>query len=89
MATFYGTLTGKGNQLTATGTKNSGIEASVQSWHGSVTMELDHDPDGIWLTVFVDDQGSSKSGKMVFHGSIYEFKERFDNTKYAPVNWGI
>ena len=52
-------------------------------------MELDEDPDGIWLTVFVDDQGSSKGGKMVFHGSIYEFKERFDSTKYAPVNWGI
>lgn len=89
MATFYGTLKGRGNQLTATGTKSSGIEASVQSWHGSVTMELDHDPDGIWLTVFVDDMGSSNRGNMVFHGSIYDFKERFDSTKYAPVNWGI
>ena len=52
-------------------------------------MELDHDPDGIWLTVFVDDMGSSNRGNMVFHGSIYDFKERFDSTKYAPVNWGI
>ena len=89
MATFYGTLNGRGKEVTKTGTKDSGISASVQSWHGSVTMELDHDPDGIWLTVFVDDQGSSNKGKMVFHGSIYEFKERFDSTKYAPVNWGV
>ena len=47
MATFYGQVKGNGKtNATRQGSEASGITASVQSWKGSLTVEMTHDEDG-------------------------------------------
>ncbi len=71
MATYYGQV--KGNRdttATRTGSKNSGIRASVQSWNGSVITSLYNGKIEIEIS-----KDSSFYGKMVFSGSIEELEK--------------
>lgn len=78
MSKYYGTLRGSAKNIaTRRGTAASGITASVQSWHGSVTMHLE---DGIdettkpRITILIDSEGSSTNGTIEFFGTIEELK---------------
>lgn len=42
MAHFFGRMTGKGDQVTRTGTKNSGITANVQGWGLGIIVDIQH-----------------------------------------------
>ena len=71
MATYYGQV--KGNRDTAatrTGSKNSGIKASVQSYSGSIIVSLYNGKCEIEIS-----KESSFYGKMVFSGTIQELEK--------------
>ena len=63
MATFYGQVKGNGKtNATRQGSKASGITASVQSYDGSLTIEMTHDDNGgLWVQVYAG-QGSKMYG---------------------------
>lgn len=71
MSKFYGQVEGSA-ETTASRRGFKSIKASVQSYYGSVIMELaDEDKEAV-LTIQVAD-GSSFSGETVFHGTMTEF----------------
>lgn len=43
MAALYGSLSNGRSESTKTGTKNSGIQAQLQTWEGAVRVRLEHD----------------------------------------------
>jgi hypothetical protein len=69
MALFYGQL--KGNRGTATrlGNSDSGIGASVQSWNGSVTVELSDDNGTAFCKIRVAG-GSAFGGHILWQGPV-------------------
>lgn len=93
MATFYGTV--KGNRETAatrTGSKDSGIRASVQSYKGSVITTLTERSDGtLMVDVEVNEQKSSFYGTKVFYGTFEEYKEvllnAWNNNDNRPIEF--
>lgn len=73
MATFYGQVKGSGKAAARTGSRNSHIEASVQSREGSIITELYYGAgDELRIDVMYS-TGSSMSGRMVFTGTVEEF----------------
>ena len=71
MATYYGQV--KGNATTTatrTGSKNSGIKASVQSYNGSIIVSLYNGKCEIEIS-----KESSFYGKKVFSGTIEELEK--------------
>lgn len=75
MAKFYGQVKGYG-RTTATRQGHNGIRSSVQSYDGSVIVELSYFPDKT-LNVMVEvAKGSGFSGKTVFDGTLDEFVRR-------------
>lgn len=74
MAEFYGTVTGRGSTRTATGTKDSGIRASVQSWNGSLITEMHHRPDGkLMVSVSYLPYSGSTMGELAYYGEFKDF----------------
>lgn len=71
MATYYGQVKGGGTAATRTGTKNSGIRASAQSYDGSVIVDMQ---DGKVSIEIAD--GSSFYGRTIFTGSIKELETK-------------
>ena len=79
MSTFYGCVQGNRGAATRTGSRCSGIEASVQSWNGSVITSLSYDhEDRLMVTVRVS-EGSSSYGITVFHGTFDEYIKKLQN----------
>lgn len=72
MSVFYGTLRGNRNAVTRTGSKNSGVEAAVQSWDGSVITRLDYIDDKLNVRINVAKGSSSYSNDCIFSGTIEE-----------------
>lgn len=71
MATYYGQVRGnRDTAATRTGSKNSGIKASVQSYSGSVIVSLYNGICEIAIS-----KESSFYGKMVFSGTIEELEK--------------
>ena len=82
MATFYGTV--KGNRETAatrTGSRDSGIRASVQSYKGSVITTLTErkDDGALMVEVAVSEGSEAFFGKTIFCGTFEEYKEILSN----------
>lgn len=67
MSTFYGTVSGAAaSKATRTGTRNSGITVSAQSWHGSLIVELDEQKDGTPVfTLYVADCSTDKASQAI------------------------
>ncbi len=75
MAAFYGTLKGKGDSIvTKTGTENTGITASVQSWDGSLITEMHHKPDGtLMVSVSYLPYSGASMGELAYYGTFADF----------------
>lgn len=71
MATYYGQVKGGGTAATRTGTKNSGIRVSAQSYDGSVIVDL---RDGKVSIETAKD--SSFYGRTIFTGTIEELETK-------------
>lgn len=76
MATFYGTLKGNHQVVTRTGSKASGINASVQSWQGSVITRMADAGTGTPFIEIEIAEGSASSGQTVFFGTIEELRNK-------------
>ena len=67
MAKFYGTIKGARDSVaTKTGTKNSGLRVSAQSWDGSVIVELWENQEGQAVFSFRFAEGSESAGGREF-----------------------
>lgn len=74
MATFYGQVKGNGKtNAMRQGSEASGITASVQSWKGSLTVEMTHDEDGGLRVQVYAGQGSKMYGTTIWRGGIDGF----------------
>lgn len=72
MATYYGQVLGnRETPATRTGSKQSGIQASVQSWDGSVILWL-REVDGENRLQIEVNKDSKFSGTRIFDGTIEE-----------------
>ncbi len=77
MAAFYGQLKGgRDTTSTKTGTKNSGIKASVQSWDGSLTTELYYNDEGELMVRLSTSDNSEMGGDTIFKGTLQELKNK-------------
>ena len=73
MAKFYGQVSGSASTTaTRRGSAKSGIKASVQSWDGSVIIELNENKDGETIVSVSFSNESSSYGREVFRGTISE-----------------
>ena len=77
MAKFYGTVTGNSSTATRTGSTQSGIRASVQSWEGSVITALSYNGDDLMLQVSWAEDSRATMGHHLFYGTLAEFVARF------------
>lgn len=78
MAHFYGQLKGQTKTpTTRTGSRRSGIAASIQSWKGSLTVELNqkYDTEPPILTIKAA-EGSKFGGETIFEGTIEELQKK-------------
>lgn len=77
MATFYGQVFGNGKtSASKTGSRNSGLRTSCQSYGGSVIVEVHETEDGkTWFEINVSDT-SSAHGRNVFIGDLDELCQR-------------
>ena len=79
MSALYGSLQGCRGEATRTGSKNSGIRASVQSWNGSLVSYMDLDENGKPVITLKTSEGSSGYGsETVFRGSLEELKAKLN-----------
>lgn len=77
MATFCGQLKGsRDTTSTKTGTKNSGIKASVQSWDGSITTALYYNDKGELIVNLSTSNNSAMGGDTIFNGTLQELKDK-------------
>ena len=79
MSKYYGQVAGAG-QTTASRRGFRNIMASVQSYDGSVIMELQEVDGETMLTVEIAD-GSSFSGDVKFYGTLKQFADLLDANK--------
>lgn len=74
MATFYVQVNGNGKtNATRQGSEASRITASVQSYDGSLTIEMTHDDNGGLRVQVYAGQGSKMYGRTVYRGGIDGF----------------
>ena len=74
MAEFYGTVTGRSSTRTATGTKDSGITASVQSWNGSLITEMHHRDNGdLMVSISYLPYSGASMGELAYYGTFKDF----------------
>ena len=75
MSTFYGQVEGcRETRATTTGSKNSGIKVSAQSYDGSVITRLIDDNGVTKVEIQISDD-SSFNGQGYFYGTIDELKK--------------
>ena len=76
MAKFYGTIKGARDSVaTKTGTRNSGVVASVQSWDGSLVVDVCENGGKAFFRVWIA-EGSSRTGEdLVLAGTFDELRE--------------
>ena len=79
MAAFYGTVKGNRGEASRTGSKDSGIETTAQSYDGSVNVRLCYGwsayTDPLMVEIRIA-EGSSAHGECVFSGTIDELREK-------------
>ena len=77
MSALYGSLQGCRGEATRTGSKNSGIRASVQSWNGSLVsyMDLDENEKPV-ITLKTSERSSGYGEEVIFRGSLEELKAK-------------
>lgn len=74
MTKFYGQVKGMSKTAAARcGSMESHIKASVQSYDGSITMELSYGDDGALRLTVEHAAGSKMGGDKVYDGSVDEF----------------
>lgn len=74
MAEYYGTLSGRGNTVTKTGTKATGITASVQSWNGSLITEMHHRDNGdLMVSISYLPYSGASMGELAYYGTFKDF----------------
>ena len=79
MATYYGTLRGTGRTtVTKTGTKNTGLTASVQTYKGSVIVSVYGELDGKPAFTIELADGSGASGQTAFYGTLDELRAKLE-----------
>ena len=71
MSHFYGQLQGSRGNATRCGSTTSGIEASVQSWTGSVTVNL-YERDDVNYAYIRVSEGSAFGGRTIWSGPLDE-----------------
>ena len=78
MAALYGTIKGKAGKASRLGTYESGIRATVQSWHGSLIVEMTRksSDDLPIVKLSINDSESSDIGTLVFMGTLDELKAK-------------
>lgn len=77
MSALYGSLQGCRGEATRTGSKNSGMRASVQSWNGSLVSYMDLDENDKPVITLKTSDGSSCIGfETIFRGSLEELKAK-------------
>ena len=81
MARYYGTLSGSGNtKVTKSGTRSTGICASVQSYEVSLSVWMhdnpDDDRDHLIDISYQMDKSTSSPSTQVFSGTVSELIER-------------
>lgn len=90
MATFYGQVFGNGRtSATRSGTYDSGLRTSAQSFKGSVIVELTQpeDEDGnreLMVEVQVNSNTASR-GKSLFYGTLEEFCKRLGGISLEDI----
>lgn len=79
MSALYGSLQGCRGEATRTGSKNSGIRASVQSWNGSLVsyMDLDENENPI-ITLKTSERSSGYGEETIFRGTLEELKAKLN-----------
>jgi hypothetical protein len=70
MSTFYGSLQGNRGEATRAGSRDSGIRASVQSWHGSVISKLYEEDGQTFARIGVADRSCAFADRTLFDGTI-------------------
>lgn len=78
MSSLYGSLKGARKAVTRTGSKNSGMKASLQSWEGSLISYMDYDSEGkkLQITLGLAGGSSSISDEIIFSGTLEELKNK-------------
>lgn len=77
MSSLYGSLRGCRQTVTRTGTKNSGMKASLQSWEGSLISYMDYNSEGkLKITLGLARGSSSISDETIFSGTLKELKDK-------------
>ena len=84
MATFYGRIQGNSGEATRTGSKDSHIFASLQSYKGSLQAELFYNDEGELCAQLYTASDSAKYGETIFRGSL----ERLKKTCLAEMKEG-
>lgn len=84
MATFYGQVAGNRGSASRTGSRDSGIKASVQSYHGSIITRLWYNrEDELMCEVeYSDGSAFSWGTHPLFYGSFKEFVEVFKGEEW-------
>jgi len=77
MSKYYGRLRGSRGEATRQGSENTGIEAAVQSYDGSVAMRLQTGGDGDPIIEIVKHDGSNggmSGGKLLYCGKLSDLE---------------
>lgn len=72
MSKLYGTIVGQA-KTKATRRGSSEIRASVQSWNGSIIMEMYYDDDDVLSLRVEKADGSKIKGECIWNGSFDKF----------------
>lgn len=75
MSALYGSLRGCRQTITRTGSRNSGMKASLQSFDGSLIGYLDYDQNNNLKVRIELAEGSTTYGDVAFSGTFEELKE--------------
>ena len=77
MAAFYGTVEGNRGTVSRTGSRESGIETTARSYHGSVNVWLHEQGGQLMVDIRIAD-GSSAGGALLFNGTLDELKAKLE-----------
>ena len=75
MSEFYGQVVGNRGPASRSGSRQSGIHVSAQSWDGSVQVRLRRDMNDELQVRVSTSRGSDMYGNEVFVGSLERFEQ--------------
>ena len=87
MATYYGQVKGGGTAAPRTGTKNSGIRASAQSYDGSVIVDMAVSTGGNVEGSKLFEEVVTDNGVIIMSGDYLERQVPFDASKMLSGNF--